>query len=231
MIYLLHARAPLGGKGRASAVHYLGYCNEGNLWKRMRQHSTGTSKVPIIEAFKSAGIPLYLVRVWPESGRALERHLKNVGHHKQSCPVCNGILPLERAVSIDDASQLTLTFDEPPSPRPTREALIAGLSGTHEYKGGLLTQLVIQVPAMWSGSHAGVILASPGGPGSRAVVLTSGLVARSVGTKRRSSDSGKTEASDSTPASQRKLPTVGAGPTPHDMQLELGLTDEEGYQV
>lgn len=231
MIYLLHSDTPIGGVGSKSASHYLGYCNEGNLWTRMKLHATDTSRVAIISAFHKMGATLYLVRVWPDGGRALERKLKTMNHYKLRCPVCSGFLPLAGAVPISVASQLKLTFDALPSQRPTRTALIEGLNGTAEYKGGLLTQLVIQAPGMWSGSLAGVTPAIPGGPGSHVVVLTSGLVARSVGTKLQWSDYGRKRGFGSTQVSPAKHPTVEAGPTPHDMQLELGIADEEGYQV
>jgi len=231
VIYLLHASHPIGTAGSNSAMHYLGFCEDTHLWTRMKQHATGTSRVPIIRAFLETGATLYLVRVWPDGGRGLERHLKNLGHFKKHCPVCLGWLPQDRAVSIEVASMLLPTFERLRSPKPMLSALTSALSGTGASKDGPYAQLVIQAPSTWSGSVAGVSLATPGGPASTVAVLMNGRAVRSAGTKLPSSASGKTPESASTPVSQRRPPLGEPGPTPHEMQLELGLADEEGFQV
>lgn len=231
MIYLLHSDHTLGTTGRNSARHYLGYCRDEHLWTRMHAHLTGKSKVPIIEAFKSKGGTLYLVRVWPGGGRALERHLKNMGHFNKHCPVCLGWLPTESAVSIEVASTLLPTFERSRSKRPMLSAAATALSGTGASKDGLSSQLVIQAPSTWSGSVAGVSLGTPGGRVSRVAALMSGRAVRSVGTRQPSSGSGRTPESASTQANHERPCLEPPAQTPRELQLEMGLTDEEGFQV
>lgn len=231
MIYLLHSDHKIGSAGSNSAEHYLGYCEDSQLWRRMHAHLTGKSRVPIIEAFKSAGGTLYLVRVWPEGGRSLERHLKRLGHFKKHCPVCLGWLPLDRAVSIEVASTLLPTFDPSRSPKPMLKALVSALNGTGASKDGPLVQQVIQAPSTWSGSVAGVSLATPGGPASRVVALMKGLAVRSAGTRQQSYDYGRTAVSDNALESQkRRLSGLLKEPEPSS-QLPLDLPDKEGYQL
>jgi hypothetical protein len=231
VIYLLHSTVSLGTTGRNAGCHYIGYCEDGRLWQRMKEHHTGKSKVSIIRAYQEAGATLYLVRVWPDGGQALERHLKNRGHYRSHCPICSNILKPEQAVSIE----LALTLVTPPavlrSRRLMSEAEKSNRHGTDGYRPGLSVQLAIQVPNGWSGSDAGLTLASPGGRASRVVVRTSPQDGKSVGTKPPLFDSGKTLESASTPANPRRLSLAPPGPTPRELQLELGLADEEVYQV
>lgn len=231
MIYLLHSSIRIGGSGSNGSNHYIGYCEDGFLWERMKAHATGRNSTPIVQAFLAAGATVYLVRVWPDGGRALERHLKNRGHYKSHCPVCAGSLPQESAVSIVVASTLTARHVKLRSRKLMREALKSDPNGTLASKGGLSTQLVMQVPDGWSGSDGGLSLATPGGHGSPATVRTRGRGAKFVGTKPLSSGSGKTAASDSTPANQRRLHLVPLTEADYEHPPQLRLVDGEGFEV
>lgn len=88
MIYLLHSTVPLGGKGRASAQHYIGMCMDGTLENRLGQHLSGRSNVAIIRAFLERGATLILARTWADGGSVLERYLKKQGHFRDLCPIC-----------------------------------------------------------------------------------------------------------------------------------------------
>src|SRR5690349_7745562 len=173
MIYLLHSSVSLGTTGRNAGCHYIGYCEDGRLWQRMKEHHTGRSKVSIIHAYLEAGATLYLARVWPDGGRALERHLKSRGHYRSHCPICQNILAPEQAVSIALASTLVTPPAVLRSRKLMNEASPGGRSGIDAYKPGLSVQLAIQVPNGWSGSDAGLTLATPGGHDSRVAVRTS----------------------------------------------------------
>lgn len=214
MIYMLHSSVALGRTGRASGRHYIGYCEDGFLWERMKDHHSGRSKVSIIRAFLEAGATLYLVRVWPDGGPALERHLKNRGHYKSHCPVCSGSLSQESAVSIAVASTLTARHVKLRSRKQMREALRSDPSGTLASKPGLSTQLVMQVPDGWSGSDVGLSLATPGGRVSPVTAQTRTPADRSAGTRRLLSGSGRTAASGSTPTNRARLPLGQLTETP-----------------
>ena len=88
MIYLIHSSVPIGGKGRASARHYLGYTADGNLEQRMAQHLSGHSKVGVIKAFLENGGKLTIAMLWPDGGPSLEKYLKKGGHFNALCPLC-----------------------------------------------------------------------------------------------------------------------------------------------
>lgn len=90
MIYLLHSTVPLGTKGSNSASHYLGYCDEGDLLKRLKEHQSGKSDAAIVRAFKAAGGQLLLGAVWPGRTRTDERRMKIAGHLSRYCLVCHG---------------------------------------------------------------------------------------------------------------------------------------------
>lgn len=231
MIYLIHSSVVIGGAGRNAGRHYLGYCEDGFIWQRMQAHHTGRSKVSIIRAFQEAGATLYLVRVWPDGGQALERHLKNRGHYKGLCPVCSGSTTEEQSIPIGAVSTLTLRSVKLRSRKQMREALKSDQSGTSASTPGLSTQLAIQVPGEFSLSGTGLSLAIPGGGVSVARAQTNAPGARSAGTKPPLSDSGRIAAYVGVRESLPKLPSDPSGPTPKEMMLELGLYDEEGFQV
>jgi hypothetical protein len=88
-VYLLHAQAPLGGEGRSSARHYVGYCDFETLLQRLAQHANGQG-ARITRAFIEKG-ELWCVRVWPEGTHRLERRMKQRGHISDYCPVCRTV--------------------------------------------------------------------------------------------------------------------------------------------
>lgn len=204
MIYLLHSTVALGTTGRNASNHYIGYCEDGFLWQRMVDHVKGHSSAAIVRAFREAGAMLYLVRIWPDGGRGLERHLKDRGHYKAHCPICQGYASPENSVSIEAVSALTMRRVGLRSRKQMREALNSDQSGTLASMPGLLVQTVIQVPNTFSGSDVGVTLGTPGGRVSPVRAPTKPPADRSAGTKQPSSVSGKMAEFDSILASQRK---------------------------
>lgn len=147
MIYLLHADKSVGTVGRNSAQHYIGYAKEDGLWRRLMEHQNNTSRAKIITAFHEVGAKLYLVRLWPEGGQALERHLKETGHYKSRCPVCTGILPLEQAVSLEVVQHLLMTPSASPSLKLTPTGRRTLSRGTITAKPGVSLQAMLQTPA------------------------------------------------------------------------------------
>lgn len=89
MIYLLHSTVKLGSSGSNSAQHYLGWCDDDDLLRRLKDHQSGKSDAAIVRAFKAAGAQLYLVAVWPGRTRTDERRMKNGGHLSRYCHLCN----------------------------------------------------------------------------------------------------------------------------------------------
>lgn len=88
MIYLLHSTVKLGSDGSNSASHYLGWCAEDDLVRRIRQHNTGGSDAAIVRAFVRAGGSLLLGAVWPGRTRDDERRMKTAGHLARHCAIC-----------------------------------------------------------------------------------------------------------------------------------------------
>jgi hypothetical protein len=89
VIYLLHSTVPLGTTGSNAATHYLGYCEEDDLVKRLRSHQSGHSDAAIVRAFVAAGGKLLLAAVWPGRSRDDERRMKTAGHLARYCFICN----------------------------------------------------------------------------------------------------------------------------------------------
>lgn len=89
-VYLLHFDRALGGEGRASARHYLGYVAGGpdNLTQRLSDHLGGRSDAKICQAFFIAGARGQLVHVWPGGDKGTERRLKNGGRFPDYCTIC-----------------------------------------------------------------------------------------------------------------------------------------------
>lgn len=191
MIYLLHSTVKIGREGRNSAQHYIGYCEDSKLWQRLTAHATGSSKVAVLRAFQDAGADLLLVRLWPEGGQALERHLKNVGHYKGRCPICQGWLAPEHGVNINAVALLTRRYGGRRSELRISAGEQAPSIGTVASKLGLSLQTVIQAPGDYSGSVALATLAGPGGLASRVTALTRLPVGSFVGTKQPWSVGGK----------------------------------------
>lgn len=93
VVYLIHFNKPIGNpqNPHGQARHYLGCCED--LDKRLDLHRQGRSRVPIVKAFKRAGVDFVLARTWQvpdgESGRGLERQLKNCKNNRtRLCPIC-----------------------------------------------------------------------------------------------------------------------------------------------
>ena len=79
-VYLIHFDTPLH-----HARHYLGWCNEGGLERRLARHRAGNGS-KLMRAIKEHGITWKVVRTW-EGDRNLERKLHNI-HGSRLCPVC-----------------------------------------------------------------------------------------------------------------------------------------------
>ena len=97
MVYLIHFDVPLGdlNNPRGRAQHYLGYTDD--LEARLEQHRSGNGSA-IMAAVVERGISWSVVRTW-ESGRTLERKLKDQHNTPRFCPLCQlgrqSVLPLE----------------------------------------------------------------------------------------------------------------------------------------
>jgi hypothetical protein len=88
MVYLLHfAGGALARKGTSGARHYLGYCLDGEVQRRLHQHLAGTG-ARITAAAVAAGLTLVLVKTWP-GDRKRERSLKRARHFaERHCKIC-----------------------------------------------------------------------------------------------------------------------------------------------
>lgn len=86
-LYLLHIHPPI-----EHAHHYLGATKEGRLRHRLAEHQTGRGAA-LTRIALERGSTLTLVRTWHQSTWAEERRLKQQGHIRRLCPVCNGSLP------------------------------------------------------------------------------------------------------------------------------------------
>lgn len=82
LVYLLHFDQPYH-----HARHYLGFCEDGNIAKRMRWHRSGNGS-KLIRAITRAGISFRLVKIWLDKDRHFERSLKNKKRTPALCPVC-----------------------------------------------------------------------------------------------------------------------------------------------
>lgn len=93
MLYLLHAKLPVGGAGSNGAQHYLGWTpSRSSLALRLWLHRSGRG-ARLTQAFvRLPDQELLLANVW-EGGRTEERLLKNRHHLGLLCPVCNPHAP------------------------------------------------------------------------------------------------------------------------------------------
>lgn len=85
MVYLLHFETKYH-----HAQHYIGFCEEGNLDKRIEQHKRGEGSRLVKAVYKLAGIKFYLARIWPGEDKAFEYKLKKQKNSKRFCPLCKG---------------------------------------------------------------------------------------------------------------------------------------------
>jgi predicted GIY-YIG superfamily endonuclease len=82
MVYLLHFHKPVGGR----AWHYLGYCKDGELDRRLAIHRSGNG-ARIMRAAVEQGIG-WTVALTLVGDRKLERELKRKKHASRFCPIC-----------------------------------------------------------------------------------------------------------------------------------------------
>jgi hypothetical protein len=87
-LYLLHSTVPLHRAGTRAVQHYIGYCADRSVTKRVHEHRVGKSQAAIIRAFRALGAQLILARVWAGATREDERRIKIAGHLGELCPVC-----------------------------------------------------------------------------------------------------------------------------------------------
>jgi len=87
-VYLLHYVRPIGGLGRASAQHYVGYAQNHNVELRLEAHRKGRSGAAIPHAFYKKGIDFVVAKIWWQGTQTLERYIKRGGHFERNCPLC-----------------------------------------------------------------------------------------------------------------------------------------------
>lgn len=83
MVYLLHFNQRFKHAG-----HYLGFCADGGLDKRLERHRAGRG-ARLLEVVTAAGIGFQLARTWPGLSRDDERRMKGRGL-APLCPICSG---------------------------------------------------------------------------------------------------------------------------------------------
>lgn len=85
-IYLICMERSLGGTGRASARHYVGWTNGVTVERRLEEHRNGTG-AKILAYASDHGIAFDVVRTW-KGDRHFERRLKKGGNFAVKCPNC-----------------------------------------------------------------------------------------------------------------------------------------------
>lgn len=83
MVYLIHFEKPYKG-----TRHYIGYCRDSLLEKRLEHHRMGRGSC-LMRAVTRAGIGWEVVRTWPGADGNFERLLKNRKKAAELCPVCD----------------------------------------------------------------------------------------------------------------------------------------------
>lgn len=83
-VYLIHFKQPF-----KHARHYLGWCDGGNLAKRVKRHKQGNGS-KLMRAVVDAMIEWEVVRTWENVDRNFERALKKRKKTACFCPVCRG---------------------------------------------------------------------------------------------------------------------------------------------
>lgn len=84
MVYLIHFDEPL-----CHAKHYIGYCDDGRLEERIKEHRAGYG-ARLLEVLNEKGIGYKVVKTWANKTREFERKLKNQKHAGRHCPCCSG---------------------------------------------------------------------------------------------------------------------------------------------
>lgn len=98
-LYLLHSTVPLVRANGQVVRHYLGFCEEGGLPRRLRQHDGGRKSSRLTKAMLAAGATFLLGNYFPGLTRTDERRMKKNGHLSSKCLVCK----LKEAVAALDA--------------------------------------------------------------------------------------------------------------------------------
>jgi hypothetical protein len=89
MVYLIHFEPAY-----KHARHYLGYCEDSRLGKRIEEHEAGRG-ARLTQVAVGAGCFLEVVRLWPGASRRDERRMKRWRMAPRLCPICNPALHLE----------------------------------------------------------------------------------------------------------------------------------------
>ncbi len=82
IVYLIHFKTPF-----KHARHYIGFCEFGNLEKRMEKHRNGNGS-KLMAAVTAAGIEWEVAKIWENVDRGFERQLKNRNGASRFCPFC-----------------------------------------------------------------------------------------------------------------------------------------------
>ena len=83
-VYLLHFSEPV-----AHARHYIGWAEDGRLFRRLAQHEAANGQAtPLVRALIQRGGSFTLARTWGDVDRFFERKLKNRRNASQLCPIC-----------------------------------------------------------------------------------------------------------------------------------------------
>ncbi len=82
VIYILHF-----DDAYHKAKHYVGFCEEHNLDKRIQTHFDGNGS-PLVHAAISSGIEVTVARTFPGGTRDQERWIKNQKGTPHFCPKC-----------------------------------------------------------------------------------------------------------------------------------------------
>ena len=82
LVYIIHFEKKLKHAG-----HYIGFCEAGNLEKRMATHRAGNGS-KLMAAVTEAGINWEVAHVFEGKSRHFERYLKNQKNSKRFCPFC-----------------------------------------------------------------------------------------------------------------------------------------------
>lgn len=88
-IYLLHFDAEV-----RKCRHYIGSCETVRFQRRMQEHRNGYGANLTKQTLKS-GVAWKVSRLWSSTSRDYEFRLKNNGHYRRLCPLCNHRLNLE----------------------------------------------------------------------------------------------------------------------------------------
>lgn len=89
MVYLIHFESKLH-----HAQHYIGFC-QADFFQRMHQHASGQG-AKLLAAFNRNGINWYVALIWYNEDRKFERQLKNRKNTPCICPICRGVVKLQK---------------------------------------------------------------------------------------------------------------------------------------